>query len=154
MDIPSPFEGLDINRELVCEFFATFSRVEYSLKEMKYVRNVHGVVSPAWWRFAQDMSDRVDISASSELEKSIGYLCAEPPMVQVSAQEWQSRDLHGETDIERSIDATCRVRNNLFHGGKYTPHSPPGRDQRLVESAQLVLLTCVKSCGKLHEIYV
>jgi len=37
MNIPSPFEGLEIERELVCEFFATFSWLEFSLKERAIV---------------------------------------------------------------------------------------------------------------------
>ncbi len=152
MNIPSPFEGLDIEKELVCEFFATFSRLEFALKELGYSRNVHGVVSPAWWRFSEEIAKKVHID--SDLDGAINFLCNQPPMVQISAQEWQLRALHGEREIEKAIDAASRVRHNLFHGGKHTPHSPPGRDQRLVESAQMVLLACVEACPRLREVYV
>lgn len=154
MNIPSPFDGLNIDKELVCDFFAIFSRMEFSLKEMEFTRNERGVASPAWWRFAEDMNDKVAIKPGSELAESIRYLCEEPPMVQVAAQSWQNQDLHGKTDFERAIDAACRVRHNLFHGGKHTPHSSPDRDQKLVSSARCVLLACVNSCERLHGVYV
>ncbi|ELY22161.1 hypothetical protein ACK8HJ_22680 [Vreelandella titanicae] len=154
MNIPSPFEGLDIEKELVCEFFATLSRLEFALKELGYSRNERGVVSPAWWRFSEEIAKNVHIDIGSELDGAINFLCNEPPMVQISAQEWQPRDLHGEREIEKAIDAACRVRHNLFHGGKHTPHSPPGRDRRLVESAQMVLLACIEACPRLREVYV
>lgn len=154
MSIPSPFEGLEIERELVCEFFAIFSRVEFSLKELGYSRNERGVVSPAWWRFSGDMANNMNVEAGSELDEAINYLYKEPPLVQVGARDWQPQELHGEGKIEKAIDAACRVRHNLFHGGKHTPHSPPGRDQKLVESAKTLLLACVGSCQRLQEVYV
>lgn len=153
MSIPSPFEGLEIERELVCEFFATFSRLEFSLKELGYSRNERGVISPAWRRFSVGVAENVHIEPGSDLSRAIDFLCNEPPLVQVNAREWEFRDLHGEREVEKAIDAACRVRHNLFHGGKHTPHSPPRRDQRLVESAQTVLLACIASCPQLQEIY-
>lgn len=154
MSIPSPFEDLKIEKELVCEFFATFSRIEFSLKELGYSRNERGVVSPAWWRFTEDIAKDLEVEVGSELDGAINYLCDEPPLVQVGARDWQPHELHGERKIEKAIDAACRVRHNLFHGGKHTPHSPPGRDQKLVESAQTLLLACVSSCQQLEEVYV
>lgn len=154
MNIPSPFEGLEIEKELVCEFFAVFSRLEFSLKELDYSRNERGVVSPAWRRFSEEIAENVHVEIGSELDEAITFLCNEPPLVQVGAREWQLQNLHGEREVEKAIDAACRVRHNLFHGGKHTPHSPPGRDQRLVESAQTVLLACVEACPRLQEVYV
>ena len=154
MNIPSPFEGLDIDRKLVCDFFATFSRLEFSLKEMGYVRDDRGVASPAWWQFAETMNNKLDIQSNLDLAEAISYLCTKPPMVQTGAHNWENKPLHGKTDVERSIDAACRVRHNLFHGGKHTPHSPSGRDQKLVSCALCVLLSCVSSCNTLHKIYV
>jgi len=154
MNIPSPFQGLDIDRNTVCDFFATFSRVEFSLKEMGYTRNVRGVISPAWRSFAKDMNQKVQVEVDSDLGEAIRYLCAEPPMLQVAAQNWQQQELYGQTRLEQAIDAACRVRHNLFHGGKHTPHSPPGRDQKLVVSALSVLLACVNSDEELYDVYV
>jgi len=154
MDIPSPFEGLEIEREVVCEFFATFSRLEFSLKELGYSRNERGVISPAWWRLSEEVAENIHIEPDSDLGRAIDFLCNEPRLIQVNAREWEHRDLHGEREVEKAIDAACRVRHNLFHGGKHTPHSPQGRDQRLVESAQTVLLACIKSCSRLQDVYV
>lgn len=81
MNIPSPFEGLDIEKELVCEFFATFSRLEFALKDLGYSRYERGVVSPAWWRFSEEIAQNVHIEIGSELDGAINFLCNEPPMV-------------------------------------------------------------------------
>lgn len=154
MNIPSPFEGLDIDCETVCEFFAVFSRLEFALKDLGYVQYRYNRVSPSWRCFAKEVKNKVEIESGSKLEEAVNYLCGEPPKVQTDAQVWEQRNLHGCSKFEKAIDASVRVRNNLFHGGKHTPHSPPGRDQKLVESALVVLYACIKACPKLYEVYV
>lgn len=69
MSIPSPLEKFEINRELVCEFFATFSRLAFSLKELGYSRNEHGVISPLWWRFSEEVAPTARIELNSDLEQ-------------------------------------------------------------------------------------
>lgn len=101
MNIPSPFEGLEIEKELVFEFFAAFSRLEFSLKELCYSRNERGVVSPAWWRFSEEIAENLHVEIGSELNGAITFLCNEPPLVQVGAREWQLQDLHGERKSKR-----------------------------------------------------
>lgn len=138
-------------RELACEFFAVFSRFEFALKEAGYVHiNRFNRAIPHWDRFANEAGSRLQVSAGSELDAAITYLTGEPPEVQTSAQGWSQAPLRGDTLGAMAIDAVQRVRNNLFHGGKHTPHSPPGRDEKLVRLALVVLGACLAQDGNLQ----
>lgn len=154
MKIPSPFKGSGLDRELVCEFFAVFCRFEFALKEAGCVRIQGGVVQPAWWQFAEDAAGWIQVESESVLATAIQVLCEEPPEVQTGAQTWEPRGLHGESELEKAVDAARRVRNNLFHGGKHTRHSPPERDKRLIQASLQLLYGCLKQDRDLYEVYV
>lgn len=125
LSIRSPFEGLDVPEPLVFQFFAVFSRFEYTLKEAGYLQRGKIVALPAWWDFEKELAHRLVVEPGTELEAAISYLNAEPPLVQTRLNGWQPWLLHGTSDIARAIDAACRVRNNLFHGGKHPLIRPP-----------------------------
>jgi hypothetical protein len=154
MKIPSPFDGLHLDQGLICEFFAVFSRFEFSLKEAGYCREVRGLVEPAWWGYAERATELVIVEPGSALDEAITYLCGEPPLYQISAQRWERRPLRGISRFEQALDAVKQIRNNLFHGGKHTPHSPPGRDNRLVASSLIVLHACLQGDAEIREVYI
>lgn len=135
----SPFDGLRIPRDLVCEFFATFARFEFTIKEVGLRKQSGRRAEPDWWAFATSASGAMRLEQGSPLDAAIGRLIGEPPMVQLRDGQWARDPLRGTTPIEQAFDAVSRVRNNLFHGGKHTPHSPDGRDEGLVRDALLVL---------------
>ena len=58
--IRSPFAGLRIPKELVCEFFAVFSRFEFALKEAGFVQGENRV-SADWDCFAKEAATWVKI---------------------------------------------------------------------------------------------
>ncbi|WP_145930967.1 hypothetical protein [Immundisolibacter cernigliae] len=153
MAIASPFEGLQLSQELVCEFFAVFSRFEFALKDSGFIRAHKGHAEPAWRDFSASIAATFSVTARSPLDSAIAFLLGEPPMVQVSRCDWEHKRLHGNTDTERALDAVIRVRNNLFHGGKYTPHSPPGRDEALVRASLAVLYACLEQDESLRNTY-
>lgn len=152
MKINSPDAGLRISPTLVCEFFATFSRFEYALKECDFVMFRRGFIEPDWHGFGEHAADFA-VEQGSELDAAISYLTESAPKVQTAKMDWQSKDLHGRTPMAQAIAASCRVRNNLFHGGKHTRHSPDGHDQRLVECALAVLNACLEQNDRLREIF-
>ena len=153
MSTVSPFDGLRIPRDLVCEFFAVFSRFEFALKESGFISTDRGRAKPNWREFAESVAQSLRVDADPGLAEAVEFFNNEPPQVQVSAEGWESRPLRGTTPIEHAIDAVQRVRNNLFHGGKHTPHSPPGRDERLVRKSLLVLHACLEHDGNLRATY-
>ena len=154
MNIPSPFEGTGLDPELVCEFFAVFSRFEFALKELGCVRIEREVIQPAWWKFGEKAARDLAIELESELAAAMQTLCEEPPKIQTGAQAWEPRALHGEADIEQAMDAVVRVRNNLFHGGKHTPHASPERNNRLIKASLQLLYGCLQQDRELYETYV
>ena len=151
--ITSPFDGLQMSRAQVCEFFAIFSRFEYSLKAIGYIRNQRGFAAPAWRHFAKEASGWVVIPSGSSIEGAVEFIIAEPPLVQLVDHSWKAAPLEGKTKTEKAINATCYVRNNLFHGGKHTRHSPAGRDERLVESSIIILMTCLEQHNDLRSVF-
>lgn len=154
MEIPSPFDGLHLDRVLICEFFAVFSRFEFALKESDFVRKGKDLVEPAWWKYGEDVAKVLIVERGSSVDEAITYLCTEPPLFQVGAQRWEHRPLRGNSKVEQALDAAKQVRNNLFHGGKHTPHSPPGRDNKLVESSLVVLYACLAADKKTRDVYI
>lgn len=151
--IRSAFDSLEIPHVLVVEFMATFSRFEYVLKERGYLREKSKFAQAAWRRFATDAAEEIDLAGDQQFVSAINFLIEEPPMIQVSAKEWVERPLQGASELERAVDSVCRVRNNLFHGGKYTPHSAAGRDEMLVSSSLIVLLGCVRLFRDFREVF-
>src|SRR5690606_6175455 len=136
MSIPSPLHALKMPPDLACEFFAVFSRFEFALQEAGYVYIHRGRAAPDWHGFA-DVAV-LQVPAGSDLAQAVDLLNQEPPQVQVSAHRWEPMPLRGATPVATAIDAAQRVRHNLFHGGKHTPHSPAGRDEALVRAAMVV----------------
>jgi hypothetical protein len=142
MSSPSPFDSLQMPPALACEFFAVFSRFEFALKESGHLYvNRFGRAAPDWDGFANTAV--LQAPAGSELALAVDFLNREPPQVQTSAHDWAPVPLRGVVPVATALDAAQRVRHNLFHGGKHTPHSPPGRDEALVRAALAVLLACV-----------
>lgn len=131
----SPFDSLELPPALACEFFAVFSRFEYAMKESGHVyRNRFGRAAPDWHGFATAAAGDLQVAPGSNLSQAIELLNHEPPQVQIAAHEWEETPLRGAAPISTALDAAQRVRNNLFHGGKHTPHSAPGRDEALVRA--------------------
>jgi hypothetical protein len=153
MTVRSPFEGLRIPRELVCEFFAVFSRLEFTLKEEGFVKKGKDRAYPDWDRFAKEAAASSQISAGSKAAAAVEYLTAYPPEVQTASLTWEKAPLAGQTPIERALHAVTRVRNNLFHGGKHTPHSPEGRDEKLVVCCLQLMCACLEQNGGLRATF-
>ena len=99
MPLRSPFEGLQVDKELVCEFFAFFSRLEFAIKELGFIRHGQNFATPAWRRFAQEASTNLQIADGSEAAAAVAYLNANPPMVQNSLLVWETLALEGNNPI-------------------------------------------------------
>jgi hypothetical protein len=154
MSLSSPFDLLQMPKDLACEFFAVFSRFEFAMKESGYVYiNRRNRAAPDWTRFASDANGFLQVPVDSDLSQAINFLNNDPPQVQTSAHLWQPLPLSGVAPIGTALDAAQRVRNNLFHGGKYAPHSSPGRDEALVRAALVLLLACLSQNNHLGSVY-
>lgn len=139
--------------ELACEFFATFARLEFALKEGGFRRDARGLAAPAWQRFAKSLEGKIALDEGSALAEAVSYLTADTPKVQMANGDWEPRALEGASPIAQAIDAAGRVRNNLFHGGKFGLDSPDGRDEKLVRSAMIVLKAIVEHNSEVHALF-
>jgi hypothetical protein len=153
----SPFEDLQIDPSLVCEFFAVFSRFEYAMKATRYCgADRHQNAVPDWRGLQRDLGEPLAAATDESLQVAIAYLLAEPPWIQRvidGRPDFQTSPLVGANAGVQALEAARRVRNNLFHGGKHTPHSPPERDARLIEAALMVLRTCLALSPDLDSEY-
>jgi hypothetical protein len=151
MALPDPFTFIAVDKELVCQFFAVFSRFEFALKECGYVRDQNGRAAPDWGRFKDDC--KLTVAATDPLHGFMGYLIANPPQVQEPNLKWMARPLRGTTDEAKALESIQRVRNNLFHGGKHPPLSLPGRDEQLVKASLAMLHACLEQHPQLLSEY-
>lgn len=148
MNAAQLFAGLRIPPGLAIEFFVVFARFEFALKDAGYVFDNRGYAAPRWSVFEGEMGESFARLAPEESAR-FRVLIDDPPMRQVlrgSTLTWEPLQLRG-TVARRTLTAARQVRNNLFHGGKHSPHSPDGRDAALVAAALDALHTCLR----LHE---
>ena len=104
--------------ELANQFFYLFSRFEFALKLYGY-HNGDGEAKPNWDKFASTVKDNFDQNEPRIFE-AYQYYFKHPPKKQkisdgnlVWENSEQDENLHGLLCYIR------RVRNNLFHGGKF-----------------------------------
>lgn len=147
---PDPFSLIAIPKELVCDFFAVFSRFEFALKETGFVKG-EGRASPDWHKFSRDVV--LEVPADSPIAVTLGYLLAYPPQIQTPDLKWKSVALQGKTDRAKALESIQRVRNNLFHGGKHPPNSEPGRDVELVQASLTILYAVLEQNPQLRSNY-
>ncbi len=132
----------DFDRELVFKFFTVFSLFEYALKNTQYKRYVGGKVEATWDDFARDIAPHFSPVPGSELESAVNYLLNRPPGKQIINTTNQldfERNVirpNGLSDIVWLSRLVRRVRNNLFHGGKFRYDRP--RDPELIQHSLVI----------------
>lgn len=153
MTVRSPFDGLRIKKGLVCEFFGVFSRLEFALKEEGFLQKGQSRAFADWDIFAARAATWLKIPEGSDAAAAVKYLTGDPPQVQTAPLGWQPAPLAGNTPVERALHAVTRVRNNLFHGGKHTPHSPDRRDEDLVRASLHLMYACLEQNERLRTTF-
>lgn len=128
------FRRVDFDRELVSKFFTMFSLFEYALKEAGF-RRPGSNAEPDWDAFTDSIEKCFDQNKSIELNTAVSYIFNEPPMQQINMNRqmhFEPRDPgNGISNIRKLSLYLRRVRNNLFHGGKFGYDRP--RDTLLLE---------------------
>lgn len=154
-----------MNRELLLDFFLTFSRFEYALKNsglfVKHPPRANGPqpAEPDWDSLAVALRTVFDSTKSAELREACRYFLESPPNKQVivnDAPAWETptRD-EAVSDIEFLLRAIRIVRNNLFHGGKYNIelHETATRTEKLLRNALVVLNECLALAPNVRQAY-
>lgn len=151
-------ENLTIDRDLLLEFFVVFSKFEFALKNSTFLKGDESHADPDWDCFAVSLRGPFRVSASSELKEACEYLLLNPPMKQAVVNNrlaWSSNDPGAPSKVERLLLLVRRVRNNLFHGGKFSAggFEDTPRQERLLKSALIILAECLRLSPETRELY-
>ncbi|MFA5863671.1 MAG: hypothetical protein WC975_03195 [Phycisphaerae bacterium] len=139
-----------IDKNLIQDFFCGFARFEYALKRAGYLKENEKRVMLDWDSFAKDISGKLDKDPDPKLKKAIEYLTVHPPKKQVVKEKklgWQDISKIDSKGIEAWILRVIRtIRNNLFHGGKFTgkPVEEVARNDKLLNASVIVLRKIVR----------
>jgi hypothetical protein len=120
------------------DFFITFARFEFALKQSGFVHGDEAKVSPDWDGFSRVMAHFDDATLAPVLE-SCPYLRENPPKKQILKNgrlAWV-QPARSQSEIQNLLLNVRTVRNNVFHGGKFPlpvgPVAEPLRDCRLLQ---------------------
>jgi hypothetical protein len=139
--------GLD--HDLLFEFFLTIARFEFALKAAGYVTGDLREAKPDWPRFGASL-DLCAVCLNQNCAAAVDYLGLHPPWRQVVTGDglaWDSTVGFARLErMDQVLDLIRRVRNNLFHGGKFNDevHSGPGRNELLLRHSLAVLHRCLE----------
>jgi hypothetical protein len=144
------------DRKLAIRFFIFFLRIEYALKRTGFIYEKYSQVHADWDRFADSIQKQFmrDLRSDQTLRTAHEYLLTQPPRKQVlnhgdlgwSVEE--KNDPVAGRELRWTLTMVRRVRNNLFHGGKFpTPDgrmSDPSRDEELLMASLSILTACLE----------
>lgn len=114
--------------------------MEYALKKAAYLKEYKKkfIAEPNWKTFWETNNIKYSgiFSESNELKIADEYIMNFPPKKQII-----NEDLN--LDFENTDENLCvyirRVRNNLFHGGKFSISGDTTRDKTLLENSIIIL---------------
>ncbi len=145
-----------VDRELLLDFFLTFARFEFALKSAglfvkrrSHKKEVTYEAKPDWDSFARQLNGVFRPDANPRLRQACDHLLINPPwreVVRGGALRWDSAAESDQlSEVERLLRYVRRVRNNLFHGGKFTsvPASDLGRNAALLADSLIILRECL-----------
>lgn len=143
--------------KLAGEFFRMFSRMEYALKATDYLVPGRRNAEADWIKFAHDIDERFAEIDTEELEKAKKFLLTEPPKKQINNNgvvAWDTTPPDEKSQTALLLLYVCRIRNNLFHGGKFNGRwFEPERSGPLIHEGIEVLSACLQVSEKVNAAY-
>ncbi|MEN5088583.1 hypothetical protein ABE426_19120 [Sphingobacterium faecium] len=129
----------------IIEFFITFSRFEFALIASGKVKGRNYAMAD-WTTFANEIQQQYDETVKNEESQvAVNYILGNPPSFlanDVGHVQWKIKNFEeGTLEIIKLCEFIKSIRNNLFHGSKFTfqAHNNRERDFKLVESALIIL---------------
>lgn len=141
---------------LAYQFFKEFSRCEYCLKAVGFRHQSRGAKAN-WNTFAATLTEVFEKPPTNEFKAAIEKFLSKPPKKQVVVDEhldWDETLPEAKSKAELVLLLVCRVRNNLFHGGKFNGRwFEPERSNELLSASLTILDTCVRASPLVEEAY-
>ncbi|MBT2059466.1 hypothetical protein KKZ47_10725 [Enterobacter hormaechei subsp. xiangfangensis] len=138
------------------EFFREFARYEYCLKAVGLRHNTKEAKAN-WDMYANEVKDVLEKPKSPLLQEAIDYFLTHPPKKQIIKKDildWDDTPLEERVLAKKIFILIRRVRNNLFHGGKFNGNwFEPERSELLMNYALIILRACGESHAKVSEAY-
>lgn len=124
-------------------FFKLFAQLEYAMKAIGYVEaGRHDQATPDWTRFVNERGTAVMEMQSGPVVAARDYLLAHPPKRQVfngGVLEWAAVP-PDDISPQALFGHVRRIRNNLYHGGKFNGRwLEPDRSELLLNHGLAVL---------------
>lgn len=147
MNFPKPPQALD--RDLLFDFFWTFSVFECALKRGSLLIEEKKYAEANWDKFANKISCKFSEIIDPEFCGAVDRIKSLSPERQMNDRnklKWEAViRASKDSDASYTLKLLKVVRNNLFHGGKYPGGGPPSqiaRDGEILRAALIVLRGC------------
>ena len=144
--------------QLAFRFFKLFAQYEYALKAMKfYKKGKKNQATPDWDRFAKEIGKLVLDCQDEQTMSAISYLFESPPKRQIIKNDELDWDNVSNTEKKTAqvlFEHVRRVRNNLYHGGKFNGRwfeAEEDRSLELISNSLTVLESLRFKHDKLNE---
>jgi hypothetical protein len=155
-----PFDNLEVGGSLPFAFFCVFSRYEFALKEAGFLTSIEAEANAKadWSCFSKCVQAEYSRNQEQAFVKAVACLLDKPPKKQIVKGDG-SLGFRKPTETRRDIDwvltLVCRVRNNLFHGGKSSEREfYSERDGILMRSSLIVLNSCLDWNDQVKTYYI
>jgi len=142
------------------EFFREFARHEYCLKVTGYIRTKRN--AEANWESYSKTEEITrlfgETTENTSFADAVKYYTNNPPKKQIIDSDgklaWDCALPDHSSISELVLLLICRVRNNLFHGGKFN-HCwfQPERSAELLNYGLVILKACLNSHKEVHKAY-
>ncbi|MCC6948703.1 MAG: hypothetical protein IT539_13130 [Bradyrhizobiaceae bacterium] len=143
--------------QLSQRMFVMFARCEYALKAAGFREGSDNEPRACWAAFAQSLENALSDASPPELRDAIAYILANPPRKQVvrgGVLEWATVEPESRSKADLILLYVRRVRNNLFHGGKFNGKwFDPPRSEKLLRASLTILEACIEASNKVREAY-
>ena len=136
--------------------FRIFARFEYALKAAG-LHNGDGAAEPNWRAFAESVAGIFESPSDANFKAAVGYVLHHPPKKQIikdGSLAWSEVAPNTDLRSDLVLQYVRRVRNNLFHGGKFNGRwFEPERSEQLLSHSMTILKACLDASQDLCQAY-
>lgn len=141
---------------LANKLFREFARFEYSLKAAGF-HGGDGDAKPDWRSFSKSIPNLFNNITDDKLAEAVDYFRQYPPKKQIIKDEhlqWDDSDPQTDLETDSILTYVRRVRNNLFHGGKFNGRwFEPQRSEELLRYSLTILEACRRASSDVNNAY-